>query len=299
MLCPDCGRENADGRKFCRACAKPLASEVLSEAISAKPAPSTVPVVMSPLPTARVPTSAASAPVVNRMAIASFALSVLTFIVPVGIAAVVMGHVSRRQIANSQGRQTGTGWAFAGLIIGYLQLAVVALLMAAAVGFWRDLNRHLDHDPYVRAALVERIMNGDPDHPSAAVMAKNGKNLVDALRLIPARQEAYQARNSGTYACQLIYLENLGTDDELIVLVRNSHYGVQLRCGKLNDEKTAVVQYSVIAMPNPAANLPDAPSYCADETKTIRRYANTNTDGLSAILMYQRQSCPEDGEIVE
>jgi hypothetical protein len=185
------------------------------------------------------------------------------------------------------------------LIIGYLQLAVVALLMVAAVGFWRDLNRHLDHDPYVRAALVERIMNGDPDHPSAAVMAKNGRNLIDALRLIPARQEAYQARNSGTYACQLIYLENLGTDDELIVLVRNSHYGVQLRCGKLNDEKTAVVQYSVIAMPNPAANLPDAPSYCADETKTIRRYANTNTDGLSAILMYQRQSCPEDGEIVE
>ena len=292
MLCPHCGHDNADGRKFCRACAKPLAPEV----ISAKPASPVVPIVASPVPTTRLPTST---PLVNRMAIASFALSFLTFIVPVGIAAVVMGHISRRQIANSQGRQTGTGWAFAGLIISYLQLAVVALLMVAAVGLWSDINRHLDRDHYVRAALVERIMNGDPDHPSAAVMAKNGKNLIDALHVIQERQEAYQARNAGSYACQLIYLENLGTEDELIVLVRNSHYKVEVRCGGMNESKTAIVQYSVIAMPNRTANPPNAPSYCADETKTIRRYASTNTDGLSAVLMYQRQSCPEDGEVVE
>lgn len=133
------------------------------------------------------------------------------------------------------------------------------------------MNQKLDHDQYVRAALVERIMNGNPNHPSAAVMAKNGENLSDALHLIRARQDAYQAEHSN-YACHMIYSENLGTDDELIVHVRKSHYGVQVFGSGLNASRTAALQYGVTAMPNTESNPPVAPSYCVDENKTIRRF---------------------------
>ena len=91
------------------------------------------------------------------MAIASLALSLVVFILPLGIASVVMGHVSCKQIAKSQGRQTGTGLAFAGLILSYLQLVVVALIGAGLVAMLFSLNRELDRHPDARAALVARF----------------------------------------------------------------------------------------------------------------------------------------------
>jgi hypothetical protein len=284
MLCPHCGFENPEARKYCRGCAKPL----VSDAVPSDPAP--------PVPARPPMVPPPPAPFVSKMAIASLGLSLLAMIPPFGIASVVLGHVSRRQIATSQGRQKGTALAFAGLISSYLQLLIVGVLFVVLIGLGYEMNQKFDHDQYLRAALVERILNGDPNHPSAAVMAKNGENLIDALHLIQARQDAYQAEHSN-YACHLIYLENLGTDDELIVHVRNSHYGVQVFCSGLNASRTAVLHYAVTAMPNTESNPPDAPSYCVDENKTIRRYRDTSE--LSAIVMFQGASCPEDGQPLE
>lgn len=56
-----------------------------------------------------------------------------------GLIAVVCGHVAKNQIANSGGRMTGDGFATAGLVLGYLNLALtlagicLALLMLAGV----------------------------------------------------------------------------------------------------------------------------------------------------------------------
>ncbi len=44
-----------------------------------------------------------------------------------GLAAVVCGHVAKSQIRANAGRQTGDGFATAGLILGYLNLALVVL----------------------------------------------------------------------------------------------------------------------------------------------------------------------------
>jgi len=139
----------------------------------------------------------------------------MALIPPLGIAALVMGHVSRRQIATSQGRQTGMGIAFAGLILSYLQLLIVGVLFVALIGLGYEMNQKLDHDRYIRAALVERIVNGDPDHPSAAVIAKNGENLMDARHLTEARQAACRDEHGRNNACDLNHPEPLGRDDEL------------------------------------------------------------------------------------
>lgn len=56
-----------------------------------------------------------------------------------GIAAVICGHVAKSQIAHSQGRMTGDGLATAGLILGYLNIALfifglcLAMLIIAGV----------------------------------------------------------------------------------------------------------------------------------------------------------------------
>ena len=287
MRCPHCGFDNTEGRRFCKGCAKPLSAA----------AQTTPPVPPQPVPlrsNVTIPASTPS-PDVHPLAIASLALSFLAFIVPLGIASVVMGHISRKVITGSGGRQKGTGLAFAGLIISYLQLAVVALIFVVAISLGYQANQKLGQDRYVRAALVERMLNGDPNHPSAAAMAQNDSNLRDALHLILARQEDYR-KEHGNYACNLNYLEPDNRDDELAAHVRDSHYGVRLFCRRLND-KGYVDEYTVTGFPDPESNPPNAPVYCADETKSIRRYS----DGASVISATQNHTdtCPDDGQAVE
>jgi hypothetical protein len=68
-----------------------------------------------------------------------------------------MGHISRRQIAKSQGRQSGIGLAFAGLILSYLQLVVVGLIGAGLVVMLFGLSGELNRHPDARAALVSSM----------------------------------------------------------------------------------------------------------------------------------------------
>jgi hypothetical protein len=57
------------------------------------------------------------------------------FLLPIigGIIAVITGHMAKREIRESAGRQTGDGLATAGLILGYLHLGVTVLSVCAVV----------------------------------------------------------------------------------------------------------------------------------------------------------------------
>ena len=72
-------------------------------------------------------------PKTNPMAIASLALSLLWLGGLGSIGAVVLGHMAKREIARSQGRQTGANLAKAGLVIGYIGLVIMALYLLAYV----------------------------------------------------------------------------------------------------------------------------------------------------------------------
>lgn len=68
-------------------------------------------------------------PKTNAMAIGSLVLS-LFWIGGLGsVGAVVLGHMAKRQISASQGRQTGANLATAGLVIGYIGVAIMALYL--------------------------------------------------------------------------------------------------------------------------------------------------------------------------
>ena len=293
MVCPNCGRENIEGRKFCRFCARPLTGV-------AAPSQPAMPSALPSSPHAPLPSQASNRPpVTNTMAIASFGLSFLAFILPLGIASVVMGHISRRQIAKSAGRQRGTGLAFAGLILSYFQLAVVGLICLAVGVELFGLNGELDRHPDARAALAARFKYGDPYHPNATQINQHRQNAIDALRLIAARQGEYLAAHPDEgYACQVYLLESGASEgSELGAHLRDSRYEIKIaQCRGTRENEN---QYAVTAIPRSDFNPPDSPVYCLNQTGIIRKYSDKQTNDMNIAILFQHDTCPSQGEIIE
>ena len=87
-----------------------------------------------PAPPAHVPYPA---PVVayqttNGLAVASLVAGFLWLGWFGSIVAVIFGHIALRQIKQSGGRETGTGLAIAGLVLGYMGVATLLFVVAAA-----------------------------------------------------------------------------------------------------------------------------------------------------------------------
>ncbi len=66
----------------------------------------------------------------NAMAIASFIVS----LVGLGLIGVILGHIALSQINRSNGYEQGRGFAIAGLIIGYAEIALGLLMVFAFLG---------------------------------------------------------------------------------------------------------------------------------------------------------------------
>jgi hypothetical protein len=89
--------------------------------------------VAAPAPVPVRPTFVATTPSTNGFAIASLVCAVAWFMWLGSALAVVFGHVALRQIKANGGAQRGRGIAIAGLVIGYLGLAVVVIAIIAAI----------------------------------------------------------------------------------------------------------------------------------------------------------------------
>jgi hypothetical protein len=70
-------------------------------------------------------------PQTNILAILSLAFSLIWLAGLGSIGAVVLGHMAKRQIAASNGRQTGDGLATAGLVIGYIGIGIMLIYVIA------------------------------------------------------------------------------------------------------------------------------------------------------------------------
>jgi Domain of unknown function (DUF4190) len=68
----------------------------------------------------------------NMLAVVSLTLGVLWLAWLGSLGAVIAGHLARRQIASSNGSQTGTGLATAGLVLGYIGLGFLLVYVIAA-----------------------------------------------------------------------------------------------------------------------------------------------------------------------
>lgn len=74
----------------------------------------------------------------SSLAIASLICGLVgwTFIPVLGaIAAVILGHMAKKEIRDSGGRLSGDGMALAGLILGYVQIGLVILATICVLAF--------------------------------------------------------------------------------------------------------------------------------------------------------------------
>ena len=144
----------------------------------------------------------------SHMALAALALSVFAFIPPLGIAAVVLGHISSRDIAASQGKLNGKAIARAALIIGYVQMF---LLTVAAVLIWLVLGLTLQD--FRRDALVQRVLressaNATLDYASAREEENTARALV--IQMVAIEDQYY--RGDRNYLCSVSGLSQVGVE---------------------------------------------------------------------------------------
>lgn len=164
-FCGQCGMSLDEGKGYCPNCGAP--SDGWDGAPAPDPAPNpdvtllterpspgqpAVPPAAPPIPVPPLPAPppglpmpyGVAGPSTSGLAIAAMvtgisSLPLYAFCLigaPASIAAVVLGHLARRQIRRSGGMKSGSGMALAGLIIGYITLAlfvagcVVVLILA-------------------------------------------------------------------------------------------------------------------------------------------------------------------------
>jgi type IV pilus assembly protein PilA len=101
------------------------------------------------------------------MAIASLVFGLFFIFFPLFIPAIVFGHIALSQIKKSAGRLGGRGLAIAGLVLGYLGIAIIPLILIIA------------------AIAIPNLLR--------ARQAANESSAAQAIRTINTAQVTYQA----------------------------------------------------------------------------------------------------------
>jgi hypothetical protein len=75
---------------------------------------------------------------VAGLAIASMVLGILWIYWIGSVLAIIFGHIALSQIKNSNGWKTGRGMAIAGVVLGYIAMAVLVIGIVAVASGWRS-----------------------------------------------------------------------------------------------------------------------------------------------------------------
>ena len=115
-FCAACGNSVAAGEQFCRVCGRSVSSTTPASVSS---------------PGLAGPTSAAPAETSGK-AIVSLVSGLFFLFLPLSIVAIIFGHLSLSDIKKSASRLKGQGMAIAGLVLGYLGIAVIPVTLIIA-----------------------------------------------------------------------------------------------------------------------------------------------------------------------
>ena len=153
MFCSRCGQAVSGGAAFCPSCGQqtaPMSSGTAGLSPQTNTGVSTFP---APQKT-------------SGLAITSLVLGIFLFF-PLSIPAVIFGHIALSQIKKGVGRIGGRGLAIAGLVLGYLGIAMIPFVVIIA------------------AIAIPNLLR--------ARIAANEASAVSAVRIINSAQVTYQA----------------------------------------------------------------------------------------------------------
>jgi type II secretory pathway pseudopilin PulG len=173
----------------------------------------------------------------------------LIFFLP-AIAAIILGHMSRSEIRNSNGRLRGNGLATAGLIMGYGVFAFLPFVLIIA------------------AIAIPNLLR--------ARMAANEASAVASIRTINAAEISYQSEYPIVgFTCRLASLDGRGgvrsvegaqlIDDRLASGQKTGYRFALENCVNTETEH----KYQVVAYPV-ARNQSGTRTFCSDESAMIK-----------------------------
>ena len=211
----------------------------------------------------------------SRLALASLSLGVVGIFAPAGLLAVCFGHAAQIQIRRHRDRYRGRDVAKLGLLLGYLGLAIFAVLF---LGF---RNTHYFSIPKSTPRQVVKVSDPSTDPYYRAI--KNRPEMSAAERenkgvlLVKALQQAetnYKNSHPATgYACVLEDLFQSGFDESLVQLSIDTGYTVSITDCTANPKGIRESYRAVATPPNSAGKL-----LCSDQSGVIRSSNATSND---------------------
>jgi hypothetical protein len=210
----------------------------------------------------------------SRMALAAVLLSIVAFIPPFGIAAIILGHFAGRRVAASQGRLNGKATARAAVIIAYLQMFLLTIAVLLA---WQVL--HLTVADFRRDPLVQRVFRESDarqtlDYTSAREEEITARTLV--IQMVAIEDQHRRQQGQG-YLCSINQLTQAGVEGSTPAeksafrerLAQSAYIYEITACHA--DEDDPATTYKLTAVPR-APRMPQGSLlFCADQTGAVKQ----------------------------
>jgi hypothetical protein len=140
--------------------------------------------------------------------------SLVLGLVGTSVLAVIFGHVARRSIRRSYGRETGAGMALAGLILGYIEIVAIAAVIVFALVVYSTYSHQADRkslESDVRNAVVaveQCYVTGPGEYPPSAVIEYDTASMdcfgtpIPISLSLPGETLSYVNTGDDSYAIQ-------------------------------------------------------------------------------------------------
>lgn len=164
-------------------------------------------------------------------------------IFPVSVGAIILGHISLSEIRKSAGRLSGQGLAIAGLVLGYMGVAVIPVLIIAAIAIPNLLR---------------------------ARIAANESAAVGSMRTLITAEFSYsQSRSHSGFTCNLSELASAGLIDNALGSGKKYGYRFDLQncVGKTEGGPPSKIQITASPV---QYNTTGIRAFCADEGGIVR-----------------------------
>jgi hypothetical protein len=162
-------------------------------------------------------------------------------------------------IRKSAGRLTGRGFAIAGLVLGYLGVALIVVLVIIGIAY-RPGSRS-------RSTTAKK---GTMGTRQKAVVMTNENSVVASVRSLNTAEIAYaQAHRDVGYTCSLSDLAGIWGISGDLASGRKNGYRYELRSCTTAKANGPVANYQLVAYPE-VAKKSGTPAFCSNESDVIK-----------------------------